>query len=102
MTPAIPDLLPLARAVAFARRAQSAPPRRRPSVAFFAALVMGLFALAACRTVGPQPITPIRIDAAQVARMISAFRAENGLASVTRRLAPDAGCRRLCPRHGRA
>jgi uncharacterized protein YkwD len=44
-------------------------------------LSLGL-GLSACTTSVMQPVTPIAVDAGATARMISAFRAENGLGAV--------------------
>jgi uncharacterized protein YkwD len=47
-----------------------------------ATLLIALAALSACSTGFQQPVTPIPIDAAGAARLISAYRAENGLGPV--------------------
>ena len=40
------------------------------------------FGLAACSSIGPQPVTPIHVDAGRAAGLISAYRAQNGLGPV--------------------
>jgi uncharacterized protein YkwD len=47
-----------------------------------AALLMLSLGLGACATGGPQPVTPIHVDASVAARAISAYRARNGLGPV--------------------
>lgn len=49
--------------------------------ALAAALALALL-VAACSTTPLQPVTPVPVDAAQAARLVSAFRAENGLGPV--------------------
>lgn len=60
---------------------------RRMRVALGVGLLAFGFGLGGCSTTatahGPRPVTPIAIDAAAVARAISAYRAEKGLGAVT-------------------
>lgn len=65
-----------------ARRGSSIP--GRPSRLLLRALFLTLcLGLGACATGGPQPVTPIQVDASEAARMISAYRARNGLGPVS-------------------
>jgi uncharacterized protein YkwD len=52
-----------------------------PTILRAAALSLGIW-LAGCTTSVVQPVTPIPVDAARTARLISAYRAENGLGPV--------------------
>jgi uncharacterized protein YkwD len=54
-------------------------PCRRRLAAVLLTLCVGL---GACATGGPRPVTPIHVDASRAARLISAYRAQNGLGPV--------------------
>jgi len=57
-------------------------PGRRSRIGLGSALLAFGLVLSACTTGGPQPVTPIRVDAGRAAQLISAYRAENGLGPV--------------------
>ncbi len=55
---------------------------RRAIAALGAASLVFCLGLVACTTARTQPVTPIHVDAGSTARLISAYRAENGLGPV--------------------